>query len=204
MQLHLMGEPGYALAAEEAALRIDDLAAHPDAIFDVICTDAIWRAATSDPQALTGLERLRRISREVGGLQLCPTLVSAMLVEKVEGASQLPRELVALDDATYQIPYHYESLLANMVLARAKERRGDLAGALESLRRRWSVTGNTRIGFFLLPTLRQEGRLAALVGDTVGAIKAYEHYLTLRTDPDPEVQLQVDSVRAELAAVRSN
>ena len=42
-----------------------------------------------------------------------------------------------------------------------------------------------------------------MVGDTVGALRAYEHYLTLRTDPDPEVQPQVDSVRVELAALRA-
>jgi hypothetical protein len=47
--------------------------------------------------------------------------------------------------------------------------------------------------------LRQEGRLAALAGDTTGAIRAYEHYLTLRTNPDPPFLPQRDSVVAELA-----
>jgi hypothetical protein len=47
--------------------------------------------------------------------------------------------------------------------------------------------------------LREEGRLAALTGDTVGAVRAYRHYLALRTNPEPEVKSEVDSVRAELA-----
>lgn len=49
--------------------------------------------------------------------------------------------------------------------------------------------------------LREEGRLAALTGDTAGAINAYQHYLTLRTDPDPVLQPDVDAVRSALAAL---
>jgi hypothetical protein len=51
--------------------------------------------------------------------------------------------------------------------------------------------------------LREEGRLAAAVGDTAGAIRAYDHYLALRATPsDYEPwRLQRDSVRAELAAL---
>jgi hypothetical protein len=47
--------------------------------------------------------------------------------------------------------------------------------------------------------LRQEGRLAVLVGDTAAAVKAYEKYLNLRADPEPPLIPQRDSVRAELA-----
>jgi hypothetical protein len=45
---------------------------------------------------------------------------------------------------------------------------------------------------------KEEGDLAALVGDTAGAIDAYTRYLNLRTDPDPELRPQVDSVRMAL------
>jgi hypothetical protein len=47
--------------------------------------------------------------------------------------------------------------------------------------------------------LREEGRLAALLGDREGAIKAYSHYLALRYNPEPAVKPEVDRVRAELA-----
>jgi hypothetical protein len=46
--------------------------------------------------------------------------------------------------------------------------------------------------------LREEGRLAALLGDREGAIKAYSHYLALRYNPEPAVKPEVDRVRAQL------
>ncbi len=49
--------------------------------------------------------------------------------------------------------------------------------------------------------LREEGRLAAIVGDTAGVIEAYRHYLAIRTDPDPVLQPEVDGVREALAAL---
>ena len=61
--------------------------------------------------------------------------------------------------------------------------------------------GARDIGYFwnLSYILREEGRLAALVGDREGAIKAYSHYLALRYNPEPSVKPEVDRVRAELA-----
>ena len=44
--------------------------------------------------------------------------------------------------------------------------------------------------------LREEGRLAALVGDTAGAIRAYRQYLALRSDPEPALHADVERVRA--------
>ena len=87
---------------------------------------------------------------------------------------------------------------ANLVIARMREAQGDIEGALTAIRRR---TNDLNPGFLWpLPTfLRQEGRLAAVVGDTTGAIRAYEHYLTLRTNPDPPLVAQRDSVVAELS-----
>jgi len=52
---------------------------------------------------------------------------------------------------------------------------------------------------YLSTYLQEEGRLAALTADTAGAIAAYRHYLTLRSNPEPSLQPSVDSVRAELA-----
>jgi hypothetical protein len=47
--------------------------------------------------------------------------------------------------------------------------------------------------------LRQKGRLAALAGDTAGAMRAYQHSLALRADPEPPLRAERDSVRAEVA-----
>jgi len=46
--------------------------------------------------------------------------------------------------------------------------------------------------------LREEGRLAALVGDTAAAVRAYRHYLALRNDPEPVLRPEVERIRAEL------
>jgi hypothetical protein len=45
---------------------------------------------------------------------------------------------------------------------------------------------------------REEGRLAVLVGDREGAIRAYRKYLALRTDPEPSLASEVEAVRGEL------
>ena len=52
-----------------------------------------------------------------------------------------------------------------------------------------------------LTYFREEGRLAALTGDRVGASRAYHRYLSVRIDPEPRLQSQVAEVRAELKAV---
>ena len=53
--------------------------------------------------------------------------------------------------------------------------------------------------YLLASTQREEGRLAALVGDTAAAIRAYRRYLDFRRDAEPSLIPQRDSVRAELA-----
>ena len=90
------------------------------------------------------------------------------------------------------------ALGANLVVAHLAELQGDLPLALRAVRRRAGV-----YGFFpawhLSTFLREEGRLAALTGDTAGALRAYGHYVALRTNPEPAVQPEVEWVRAELA-----
>ena len=75
-----------------------------------------------------------------------------------------------------------------MEVARWREAQGDVRGALRQ-------PGNARdISplWNLSSCLREEGRLAALVGDREGAIKAYSHYLALRYKPEPSVEREVD------------
>src|SRR6185369_5348252 len=82
-----------------------------------------------------------------------------------------------------------------LLLARAYERAGQDADALQAVRR-----GQWRLPTMFLATyLGMEGRLAERVGDHAGAIRAYEHYLALRSDPEPGLRAGRDSVRAELA-----
>lgn len=88
---------------------------------------------------------------------------------------------------------------ANLILARLWEQLGDRSNALRAVRRR---SGGFLLGPLYLSTfLREEGRLAALTGDTTSAIRAYGHYLALRPDPEPVAQVEVQEVRRELAAL---
>jgi TolB-like protein len=93
------------------------------------------------------------------------------------------------------------NLGANLVLARAAEYQGDLPLALRALRRR--ATGFGASPIFVSTFLREEGRLSALTGDTVAAMRAYRHYLALRRDPEPALRPEVERVRTELAALLS-
>jgi DNA-binding SARP family transcriptional activator len=88
---------------------------------------------------------------------------------------------------------------ANLLLAALWERSGDLASALGALRRRGGLFGIQPV--YHSSFLREEGRLAALTGDTAGAIRAYRHYLALRYDPEPSARPEVERVRRELAAL---
>ncbi|MSR07183.1 MAG: hypothetical protein EXR93_08980 [Gemmatimonadetes bacterium] len=55
--------------------------------------------------------------------------------------------------------------------------------------------------YYVMPYVPGESlrHLAALTGDTTGAVKAYSHYLALRYDPEPSIKPEVDRIRAELA-----
>jgi hypothetical protein len=91
--------------------------------------------------------------------------------------------------------------MQNLMLARMLARYGEPERALAAARRRPQIVGWVDWYYTLPEYLREEGRLAALTGDTAGAINAYTHYLALRENPDPLWRAPWDSVRAELAAL---
>lgn len=79
-------------------------------------------------------------------------------------------------------------------------------GSVRGARRRdAALVAARRQGFtlganILIPDLlREQGRLAALLGRRDEAIEAYRRYLDFRLRPEPVVQAEVDAVRAELA-----
>jgi len=88
--------------------------------------------------------------------------------------------------------YFVSNFVSRLTMAYLFEDLGQLDRALAVFRR---GTGTA----YLSTTLREEGRLAALTGDREGAIRAYVHYLELRSDPEPEVLPEVEAVRNELA-----
>ncbi|MGH7514898.1 MAG: protein kinase domain-containing protein, partial [Gemmatimonadales bacterium] len=87
--------------------------------------------------------------------------------------------------------------LGNLVAAQLHEARGELGAALAAARRRsWG-----EVCPHYVVSHREEGRLAALTGDTAGAIRAYRRYLALRGDAEPRLQPRVRQVRSALAAL---
>jgi hypothetical protein len=172
-----------------------------------VCALATWRLARGDYRyAEAAIRRLR--GTVVTGLPpgdsiavsqytaLCAALLQASRAQALHlPSAQTALELADTAARTYDVG---ASLGANLVVARIAEAQGKLPFALRAVRRRAG-------SYDLLPTwylstfLHEEGRLAALTGDTAGAIRAYQHYLALRPDPEPEVKPEVERVREELA-----
>lgn len=80
-------------------------------------------------------------------------------------------------------------------MALLRERTGDIDGALAAVRRRTIHPLEGVVGLSTL--LREEGRLAALVGERDAAIRAYRHYLALRREAEPSLAAEVAAVAEE-------
>lgn len=88
---------------------------------------------------------------------------------------------------------------AHLALARLHEEAGQPDAALRAVRRRVAYHGWQP---YLAAMLRKEGRLAAELGDTAGALRAWEHYLAFRDDPEPSLRAEAESIRREVERLR--
>lgn len=206
------------LKAIEAASRMAGQVAVPAAagatareqLYDA-CTLGEWRASRGDYAAAATASRRLRSARlaampDSAGVMryanLCATLLDAMHADGLGQSDAVARIAVAdsLARASYYAICCGDAVSdANLQLARLWERQGDLLRALAAVRRRAGANGEAPL--YLSTFFREEGRLAALVGDTTAAIRAYRHYLALRYNPEPALQPAVDSVRKALAAL---
>ena len=184
-------DPG---AAVEAVARLAPSADGPvardsaarDEQYEGICFVQWWRLAHGDTRTARAA-----IARLAGGKALgCGVMLEALLAA-AEHRADAGAAFARLD--TLLLAGRGVSTWV-MELARWREAQGDVGGALRATRRRANHTP-----WNLSYCLREEGRLAALVGDREGAIKAYSHYLALRYKPEPSVKPEVDRVREELA-----
>jgi tRNA A-37 threonylcarbamoyl transferase component Bud32 len=183
------------------------------------CFAALYRVAGGDTAgAAAALRRLRAfaatdhppIARDDWQLidfRVCPLLLQVLLEGTPTGHVAWPA-LDRLDSLMREDPRGYMGIantaptaFANYAVARLRESQGNIPAALAAIRRR-EVDYFPAYLWSLPAFLRQEGRLATLAGDTAGAIRAYDAYLTLRTDPDPPFVPQRDSVVAERATLR--
>jgi serine/threonine-protein kinase len=194
-----------------------------------LCVATLWRLSQGDRAgAVEAVTRLRQAAPDEApavrtGNAVCAALLEAKLAAaggspSSAGTAQVVDRLDALirsgpggnrngpPVAFTMSPAYVRSTIgispvgfedfANLEVARLRERQGDLPAALRAVRRRFYAY---HLSDYLAPHLREEGRLAALTGDTAGAVRAWRHYLLLRSDPEPALRAGVDSVRAELA-----
>lgn len=176
-----------------------------------ICTLGEWRASRGDNAAAAAASTRLRTARTVSPTQvdsarlaryvsLCATLLDAMHASGLRLPEARDR-VAAADSAAREFIFEVccgggEGVSdANLQLARLWEREGDLPRALRAVQRRSMLPG------YGSTHLREEGRLAALIGDTARAVHAYRQYLAMRPNPEPSVRPKVEQVRRELAVL---
>jgi tetratricopeptide (TPR) repeat protein len=194
---------GDRLAGERAVTALGVVRAH-DARESWLntCVRAQWQLAAGKPEPR--LPPPRTVRDRSAAERLCEATLEAMRAVRRRDPSAL-QAMDRLEDLVrsgmaefYPGDGHLDH--ASIALARLREQAGDRAGALAALRYRPYFIGWQP---FLAASLRDEGRIAAEAGDRDGAVRAYEHYLALRHDPEPGTRPAVDSVRAELARLKA-
>jgi tetratricopeptide (TPR) repeat protein len=130
----------------------------------------------------------------IGSEPVCPAILSAWAAA-LQRRSDAAQSLARLDSVMVHGPMDVDGSIGTIVAARLHAGAGDTATALAVIRRRaYSQSGL----IYLAASLREEARFAAAIGDRQGAIRAYQHYLNLRRDPEPSLKSDVDAARAEL------
>jgi tetratricopeptide (TPR) repeat protein len=170
------------------------------------CALGLWGRAHGDTGALgRAIARLRAetiandstIASHTGAL--CASLLEAGRAAD-EHLPDAADALASIDSLLATGPYAPRDirLAAGLEVARMYEARGSPTGALRALRRRDFLYGGLE---YLSTGLREEGRLAELMGDRASAFRAYQHYLRLRSNPEPGLRAQVSTVRGAVAAL---
>ena len=191
-----------------------------------LCVVTLWRLNHGETGgAAQAIARLRsRASGDSPAALATATICAALLDAKLAAASGVAAAAPAIDHldslmrdgpggsrngppvAFTLSPAYVRSLVgispvgfedfANLEVAHLRERQGNPRAALAAVRRRAYAYHLTD---YLATHLREEGRLAAMIGDRSGAARAWRDYLALRSDPEPSLRPGVDSVRAKLA-----
>jgi eukaryotic-like serine/threonine-protein kinase len=174
-------------------------------LYIALCAVEQWKLAHGDVRtASASIARIRGLAHVIAPLRIggdvtplvdetpsCPVMLEATLAAQIH-SEDAGRALERLDSLLARGPMDFGAQTAGLLSARLHEERGDLRGALAAVRRRPLTVGGL---VSLASALREEGRLAELVGDRRGALRAYLHYLALRVDPEPAMAPEVASVR---------
>jgi tetratricopeptide (TPR) repeat protein len=154
----------------------------PASVTDAACLLELWRRDHGEG-ARADAARFRDLRR-------CARAIDAATLGRSQ-ASGADTQLAAVDSAMH---WAFTSTadaapFEGPVVARAWERRGNVQRALAAVRHNINPVAG----------LRDEGRLAAMAGDTTGALFAYRWWLRRTTYAEPVLQPARDSVRAEVA-----
>jgi TolB-like protein len=166
-------------------------AGDPDRDARSTCVVRLWGVLMRD--SVVAADSVLRVH----GQEACAAILDFLSAPAADRAARLAHadSLVRRSEA----PVFSWSGLGEVILARYWEAAGNPARALALLR-------SPILGFpnwSLAESYRAEGRLAALVGDTTGAIRVYREYLDLRRFADSLLVPQRDSVAAELARLEA-
>lgn len=180
-----------------------DVPAAPDGrLLDALCAAEQARLDLGDRTIAP--RTLRRLKANEGAtwppwLRLAAAQCAAFLTVRLEPDSG-PGRLTALERldslATRAVPCW--CLAVHDVTAREWARLGNPERALRAIRRRSPLSVR-----LLAPAKRDEGSWALAVGDTSGALRAWQHYLALRSNPEPGLMPERDSVLQRFSGLRA-
>jgi tetratricopeptide (TPR) repeat protein/TolB-like protein len=200
-------------AAEAARQTAEVVAADPPpptdsvlhAYYYDVCTLEQWRLARGTTgTAPAAIARLRAAAR-IPGIdwpdehERCADLLEAWHATATR-RPEAPALLARVDSLQQAAPTGITAspiTASNLLVTRLWQEQGNWPRAEGAARRRYKGLNPQ----YLSTHLREEGRAAALAGHRDAAIRAYQHYLALRYDPEPSVRPEVDQVRSELAAL---
>jgi hypothetical protein len=197
--------PGFDSAASVAADKLAPYAARQRAEletdgFESLCNYQLWLLDRRDDVdgTLDLLAAAKRLDRD--SYPECLSLAALLEARENPGGpapmlDRLDSALVATTDVRVGVE--------NLLVAKLRYERDELERALTAVRRRPPGVFNVGGPAYYLPeSLYLEGHLAAVLGDTTGAIRAYRHYLKLRTNPDAgPLSDQRDTVRKRLVTL---
>lgn len=185
-------------AARRLQAELPDMNAPQQMIAEIFL--AHWALRQGDPARTRSLLTVLDTATAGGGSTAAMRDLGRLLLQAElavhDGRPGAADRVRALDRAALEVPpagFMLEHV--NAALVGLHEQRGDTEAAHAAARRRGFTVGMT---MFVPELLREEGRLAELLGRRDEAIEAYRTYLAFRSDPEPAIAREVEQVQAAL------
>jgi TolB-like protein len=171
-----------------------------------LCVLGVWHLSVpgAEGPAIAGRLRAAALPGDSAALhgadaRLCALMLEAGLAVR-ERRSDAGARVQRLDSALATGPYVFGADFGNLLVARLHEAGGDATAALRAIRRRPYDWDSATL--YLSTFLMEEGRLAALTGDTTSARRAWERYAALRAGADAPYEGSLARARAALATLK--